>query len=105
MTRHIYNSAYVVISDRFWQTLSGEDQQLMQDCMYRATCWQLDMMQHLDRELEQKLHDKGMKFTYPDRKVFAESTKDAYASFVERFGDRADKMIKAIRLTGIPVQE
>jgi tripartite ATP-independent transporter DctP family solute receptor len=97
ITHHIYNSGYVLISYKFWNKLSQSDQELFRKCLYETTLWQLDYMKDLDRELEQKMKEQGVKFTYPDREAFKKATRSAYDKLYQKLGDKARKIVKQIR--------
>ena len=96
MTHHIYNSAYVLISERFWSELSEADREIFRECILESSRWQLDYMRKLDKELEQKLKTEGMEFTYPDRGPFEKATQPAYDALYERLGPRAEEIVKDI---------
>jgi tripartite ATP-independent transporter DctP family solute receptor len=99
MTGHIYNSAYVLISERFWQSLTESDRKLIHKCVNESSSWQLAYMEKLDVELEQKLKEHGMKFTYPDKEQFRRACEDAYQAIYSRFGPRAKDIVGRIRAT------
>ncbi len=99
LTHHIYNSAYVIFSERFWQTLNAADQQLIRDCILESARWQLDYMKTLDSELEVKLKDEGMEFTYPDQAAFEQACVPAYETIYAKLGPRAREIVARIRGT------
>jgi tripartite ATP-independent transporter DctM subunit/tripartite ATP-independent transporter DctP family solute receptor len=99
MTAHIYNSAYVLVSERFWQSLSQADQKLIRDCVEQSSRWQLSHMEKLDVELEQELKDKGMQFTYPDKEAFQIACELAYEAIYEKLGPQAREIAGKIRRT------
>lgn len=99
MTHHIYNSAYVIVSERFWQSLSLEDRELIQQCVLESSKWQLNYMKTLDAELEGKLKEAGMEFTYPDLGAFEKACSPAYEVIYEKLGNRARKIVNRIRST------
>lgn len=96
MTHHIYNSAYVLISERFWNELSESDREIFRECVLESSVWQLDYMRKLDRELEQKLKDEGMEFTHPDREPFEKAAQPAYDALYEKLGPRAEEIVEEI---------
>jgi tripartite ATP-independent transporter DctP family solute receptor len=96
-THHIYNSAYVTASKRMWDKLDEGDRQLIKSCMDESSEWQLNYMRKLDIELEEKMIEKGVTFTYPDQKAFARATEPAYEIMYQMFGDRARRIVEAIR--------
>lgn len=99
MTGHIYNSAYVLISERFWKTLSEEDRRIFRDCVAESSRRQLDYMKRRDVELEGLLKEAGMQFTRPDRREFEEASRPAYDVIYEKFGPRAREIVQQIRGT------
>ena len=99
MTAHIYNSAYVLVSERFWKTLSEDDRRIFRECVVQSSRWQLAHMEQLDVELEEKLRQKGMEFTYPDRAAFEAACKPAYEVVFKRFGPQAREIVNRIRET------
>jgi TRAP-type C4-dicarboxylate transport system substrate-binding protein len=99
MTGHIYNSAYVLISERFWKTLSEEDRRIFCECVAESSRWQLDYMKRRDVELEGLLKEAGMQFTRPDRREFEEASRPAYDVIYEKFGPRAREIVQQIRGT------
>ena len=99
MTGHIYNSAYVLISERFWKTLSEEDRRIFRECVAESSRRQLDYMKRRDVELEGLLKEAGMQFTRPDRREFEEASRPAYDVIYEKFGPRAREIVQQIRGT------
>jgi tripartite ATP-independent transporter DctP family solute receptor len=99
MTGHIYNSAYVLISERFWKTLSVEDQEVFRECVLDSARWQLEHMKRRDIELEEELKATGMLFTYPDRQAFEEASLPAYEAVYDKLGPRAREIVQRIQET------
>ena len=97
-SRHIYNFAYVLMSEKFWQSLSAEDQQIIADAIKEGSLFQIDYLANKEAELEQALKDEGMEFIYPDREQFRQAAMGAYESdFVKKLGDRGQEIITKIR--------
>ena len=97
-TRHIYNFAYVLISEKFWNSLSKDDQKLMAEEIKKGCFWQMDYLTGKEKEMEQLLKDKGMQFTNPDRDAFRKAAAAAYESdFVKKMEPRSAEIIKKIR--------
>jgi len=99
MTQHIYNSAYVIVSERFWQSISAEDQKMIRDCVLESSKWQLDYMKTLDANLEIKLKEAGMQFSYPDQNAFRDACLPAYDEIYKKLGLRAKNIVERIRAT------
>lgn len=96
MTRHIYNVAYVVASELTWERLSPEDRKLFRSCMDEATRWQLHYMAELDTELESKLKEAGMQFTYPDLAQFEHAAQPAYEALFQKLGSEARELVEDV---------
>lgn len=97
-SRHIYNFAYVLMSEKFWQRLSAEDQKIIADAVKEGSLYQIDYLANKEAELEQALKDEGMEFIYPDREQFRQAAMGAYESeFVKKLGDRGQEIIAKIR--------
>ncbi len=96
MTGHIYNSAYVVISEAFFQSLSPENQQAILAAADEAGTWQLNYLADKDAELLQTLRDAGMQVTVPDKEAFREATAPAYEVFYDQYGDEARAFVEAV---------
>ena len=99
MTAHIYNSAYVLISERFWKTLSDEDRRIFRECVAESSRWQLEYTKQRDSELEGLLQAAGVQFTRPDQKEFEEACRPAYETIYQKFGPRAREIVDKIRNT------
>jgi tripartite ATP-independent transporter DctP family solute receptor len=97
MTGHIYNSAYVVVSDAFWKKLSAGQRTLVAEAVTEASNSQLDLVANLDKQLLTDMKAKGLQVTTPDREAFRKATAPAYDVFYGKFGERAKKIIETIR--------
>lgn len=102
MTGHIYNSAYVVVSERFWKTLPESDRQAFAESLIESSRWQLNYMQRRDQELEQELKDHGVAFTHPDQARFRQACRPAYEAIFARLGPRSRHLVTKIRESATP---
>jgi tripartite ATP-independent transporter DctP family solute receptor len=97
LTGHIYNSAYIVVSEGFFSGLTDEQRQAVTEAMDEATLWQFNYISQLDDDLLQRLQDAGMQVTEPDQEAFRQATEPAYEVFYERFGDDARAFVADVR--------
>lgn len=97
LTGHIYNSAYIVVSEAFFQGLDEAAQEAILSAADEAGEWQLKYMADRDGELLQMLRDEGMKVTEPDKDAFREATSPAYDVFYEQYGDEARAFVTAVQ--------
>ena len=105
MTHHIYSSSHVLISERFWETLSVDDREIFRQAIAEASVWQMNYMEDLDTDLEMQLKDTDMEFTYPDREAFAKACQPAYDVLLDRLGPRAREIVARIRAMDQPETE
>jgi tripartite ATP-independent transporter DctP family solute receptor len=96
LTSHIYNSAYVVVSESFYQSLTPEDREAVETALKEATDWQFNHIAKQDGELLETLKKAGMEVTEPDQEAFRSATASAYDAFYEKFGDDARNFVDAI---------
>ncbi|HEX7512662.1 MAG TPA: hypothetical protein VF464_04745, partial [Candidatus Methylomirabilis sp.] len=97
LTSHIYNSAYILASNKFWTGLPADLRKVAEDSIKEASYWQLDYLTSLDKKLLEDCKGKGMLVTTPDREAFRKATGPAYDAFYAKFGDKGKKIIEAIR--------
>jgi tripartite ATP-independent transporter DctP family solute receptor len=97
MTGHIYNSAYILASNKFWTGLPADLRKIAEDSILEASHFQMDMVANLDKQLLEDLKAKGMQVTFPDQEAFRKATAPAYDAFYGKFGDRGRKIIETIR--------
>jgi len=97
MTGHIYNSAYILASNKFWTGLPPDLRKIAEDSLKEASYWQLDYVANLDKKLLEDCKGKGMQVTFPDQEAFRKATAPAYDAFYAKFGDRGRQIIQAIR--------
>lgn len=96
LTGHIYNSAYIIISEKFYQGLNDEQRTAIEEAAKEAGDWQFNYIAQRDTELLELLKEAGMEVTTPAPAAFREATKPAYEAFYKRFGDDARQFVEAI---------
>jgi tripartite ATP-independent transporter DctP family solute receptor len=99
ITHHIYNSAYLIASKRFWDRLEAEDRSLIRESLKESSRWQMAYMEELDRELESSMKEEGVTFTYPDQKKFEKATLPAYEAIYSELGEEARDLVRRIKET------
>ena len=98
VTKHIYNFAYVFISEKFWKTLTPEDQKLIASEVKKGCLWQIDYLKGKEADYADQLRAKGMTFVEVDRNQFREAAMGAYQSdFVKKLEPRSTEIIEQIR--------
>jgi TRAP-type C4-dicarboxylate transport system substrate-binding protein len=97
LTSHIYNSAYILASNKFWTGLPADLRKVAEESIKEASYWQLDYVAGLDKKMVEDCKGKGMLVTTPDQEAFRKATAPAYDVFYAKFGDKGKKIIEAIR--------
>jgi tripartite ATP-independent transporter DctP family solute receptor len=97
MTGHIYNSAYVLISEQFFARQKPEQQKAILAAAHEASLWQFNYASELDAKLLEQLKQKGMVVTTPDQAAFRAATAPAYEAFYAKLGPDAKAIVEAIR--------
>lgn len=98
LTRHIYNFAYVLISEQTWQSLSAEDKELVKKAVKHGSLYQVNWAEENEAAYEKKLKEEGMEFIEVDTDLFREKAMKAYESdFVKKLGKRGEEIISEIR--------
>lgn len=97
LTGHIYNSAYIIISESFYQELNPEEREAIEAALKEATDWQFNYLAERDGELLEALKSGGMEVTQPDREAFRAATAPAYDAFYQQFGEDARSFVEAVK--------
>ncbi|PRY22248.1 tripartite ATP-independent transporter DctP family solute receptor [Aliiruegeria haliotis] len=97
MTGHIYNSAYIVVSESFYQGLSDDDRAALDAAAVEAGNWQMQMLADKDSELLGKLKEAGMEVTEPEKAAFLDATAPAYDVFYSQYGEDAKAFVEAVK--------
>lgn len=94
-SNHKYEMAPILASKRWWDQLSKEDQDMIQQAMDAATWYNRGVFLISDAELEQKLKDEGAEFSEVDTQAFKDATAGVYAKWEEELGDIVPRIQEA----------
>ncbi|MCB2100077.1 MAG: TRAP transporter substrate-binding protein [Rhodobacterales bacterium] len=101
ITQHVYNSMVHVMSTKAWAKLTPEQQAIVREESAKAGQWMRDELAKEEAGLVEKLKEKGMQVTMPDRAAFRALMDPAYKRIAEYAGpdtfDRFMKMVEAER--------
>lgn len=95
---HIYGAAVVLVSKKFWDRLSGDEQKILQDSCYAARDYERKTNRELDPKLLADLKAKGMVFTEiaPDERAkMREALKPVYDKYGAALGEDVVKQTLA----------
>ena len=98
VTRHIYNFAYVLISETTWQSLSSDDQNDITEAIRFGCDWQINFGKENEERYANLLKSEGMEFVNSDRDALREGSQAAYQSeFVKKLGSRGTDILNQIK--------
>jgi tripartite ATP-independent transporter DctP family solute receptor len=92
ITEHVYSTVSVIMSPATWNSLSAEDQQILQDCMREAEVDERTTSRKMDKEAVSTLEGKGMKVTYPDKQPFIDATEGVREEYGADHQDVLDRI-------------
>ena len=94
LTGHFYAPAALLIGQRFFNSLTPEQQQAIQEAAIEARDWERQYCIDLEASLVAELKAAGMEVTYPDLDAFEKAVQPVYEEFEAEIG--AD-VIRALR--------
>lgn len=96
-TTHQYMPLPVAISDDFFQSLSEENQKVVEESAQEAAQFHRDLIVENEETTLNTLEEEGMEIVEPDLETFEEETKIVHEQFRERFGDDLlDRILKQL---------
>lgn len=89
-TRHVYTPFIIMISQEFWDGLSEEDQQIVQEAAQQSGDYERVISEEYDDYSKQQLQEEGMEITeYSDQQMqeFRDATQPVYDKWAPRIGE------------------
>ena len=87
MSNHQYMPLPVAISEEFWQTLTQEEQEIIEESALDSAQFHRDLLRANEEQMIQELEDAGMEVIYPSTELFKDKVEVVYDDFKKRFGD------------------
>jgi tripartite ATP-independent transporter DctP family solute receptor len=98
LTGHIITPRLVVINEAFWQELSADDQQIVEDAVKEAIAYNNAEILQRETDLLAKFEEQGMTVITPDVEEFRKAVLDTVpAMFEEKWGKGLWEKIQAIQ--------
>ncbi len=96
LTGHKYEALVFLVSERVWQKMSSENQQLVAEAAKKFGNVHRTMVRSAEQEMIADLQSKGMIVSRPDTKPFVEATASVYGEYEAKFGkDFIKKVVDA----------
>jgi len=93
MTGHQYTPLPVAISDEFWNSLSKENQEIVQQSALDAAQFHRDLLKENEAKMIEELKAAGMEVIEPDPEPFREAVSGVYDKYRKIFGDEFMDML------------
>ncbi|PAE30340.1 C4-dicarboxylate ABC transporter substrate-binding protein [Paenibacillus sp. 7884-2] len=96
MTGHQYIPMPVAISEEFWQSLTPEEQKIVEESALETAQFHRDLVTNKEEQIIEELEESGMTVIYPDTEVLEKNVEVVYENFKRKFGEEfVDQVIKA----------
>lgn len=86
-TYHMWGSMVLFVSDKFYQTLTPEQQTLVEECLRDSGTYQRTLYREMQDSNKQHLLDNGVEITYPDMEEWRKATEVVYEDFYKDYPD------------------
>ncbi|SMB98990.1 tripartite ATP-independent transporter solute receptor, DctP family [Thermanaeromonas toyohensis ToBE] len=96
LTNHILGPNIFIISEKFWQTLTSEDQKVISEAAKKTAEYEWDLLIKAEKEAIETLKQKGIQVTTPDLGPFREAVKPVYEKWMKDYPE-VKPVIEAIQ--------
>lgn len=86
LSNHVYTPTYLLINEKFWQSLSPKMQNLLQKSAIEARDWNRRESQNSVKTILEKAKAKGMKVNKINPEPFAELARPVWDQFADKVG-------------------
>lgn len=94
LSRHMYLDAPVLVSNKFWDKLTPEQQTIVKEAAYEAAVYQREVSQQRESEQIEFLKKEGMKVTEPNVEEFRQVTEPVRQKWAATYGQELyDKIV------------
>ncbi|OLO27923.1 C4-dicarboxylate ABC transporter substrate-binding protein [Alkalihalophilus pseudofirmus] len=96
LTGHSYSAVTVAISDKFWQTLTPEQQEIIQSSITEVSEFHRNLVMENEAQLLAELEEAGMEVNEVDIAPFREASQSVYEEYEDIYGkDLIDSILDA----------
>lgn len=96
LTGHSYSATTIAISDKFWGTLTPEQQEVISSSVKEVSKFHRELVMEQEADLIKELESKGMKVNTPDKASFRKASESVYKEFEDVYGkELIDSLLKA----------
>lgn len=96
LTDHVYGYVLHLVSDKTWNKLTPEQQQIITDCAKEAREYQNTLIYDEEAKIRKEWEEEGVTFIEVNKEDFAELAKSVHAEYAEQYGQELyDKIVAA----------
>lgn len=96
LSQHQYMPLPVAISDDFWQSLTQEEQIIIEESAIEASQFHRELLRENEEKVIEELRQEGMEIIYPENEKFEEKVDSVYELFRKEVGDEiVDRVLEA----------
>lgn len=96
VTNHVYSPICVIMSNKAWNSMTQEDQEIFSECMKEAAAHQKELVREQKDKAEQTLVEKGCEVSHPDVAEFAKLVQPVYDKYPQ-FTELVNKIHEAVK--------
>ncbi|WP_110654327.1 TRAP transporter substrate-binding protein [Salinicola halimionae] len=97
LTGHMYESMPLLMSKVVWDSLTPEDQKVIQDAAIEAGKFERQASLEADNDLRVKMEKAGVKFNEVDQAPFIEATRSVYDTWRGKYPKMVDMVVNAAK--------
>lgn len=96
VTNHVYSPMCMIMSNKAWESMTEEDQQIFMECLKEAEVYQKELVREQRTKAEQELIDKGCEVSHPDLTDFSELVQPVYDKYPQ-FSALVEQIHEAVK--------
>lgn len=95
LSNHIYSTSVFVFSDKCWNSLTPEQQEIVYNCAEEAKMVTRDLTEAMDAEYLQTCKDNGMEVNEIDTDAFREASQPVWDYYESKYGSELVDLVRA----------
>ena len=95
LSNHIYSTSVFVFSDKCWDSLTEEQQNLVYECAEEAKQVTRDLTESMDEEYLQTCIDAGMEVNEIDVEAFREASQPVWDYYESEYGSELVDLVRS----------
>ena len=98
LSGHSYSQTTMAMSENFWQSLTEEQQKIVQDAATEVSKFHRELVKEDEAKLLEDLKAKGMEVVTPDKEEFKKASMKVYDAYADKYGKEiVDELLEATK--------